>query len=109
MKGRLVTYSPTLDIAIKEYDKPIPLRDLQSAIGGYIEVVPLWDQFKFGEMIERAAVFCDEDGKGKNLPLNHAMTVLWRAHLSRLGRRTTDYLVGPIAVVTGDDEFMNEL
>lgn len=111
MKGRLIIYSATeFDCTIKEYDHPIPLSDLKAAVGGYIETVPMWNKFKFGEKIERAVMFCNEDGKNLGLPPNLSMTVLWRAELFRMLRlRTDDILVGSIAVVMGDDEFMDSL
>lgn len=49
-----------------------PLEDLQEAVGGYIEVVPM--RFTFEK--RKARLFVNEDGIAKNLPLNQNATSL---------------------------------
>jgi hypothetical protein len=114
----MIVYRPGEPPERTEYTAPIPLEDLQAAVGGYIEAVPYWDHFVIDDERVRAVVWCNEEGKLQDppLPRNDYMTKLWEAFLlskgmSRFGKRgeELDYLVGPIAVVTGDDEFMDEL
>jgi hypothetical protein len=62
--------------------------------------------------------FCDEDGKRKGMPQNQIATAFWEHSLKRKGRSLSampsftggpDFLVGPIAVLFGDREFMGSL
>lgn len=114
MKGTLIIYYPgdPPERKITEYPAPIPLPDLQAAVGGYIEIVPHFDTIELAGKLHRCVVFCDEDGKRKRLPRNHHADRLWSEALITAGKADSpapDFLVGPIAVVTGDDEFMAEL
>jgi hypothetical protein len=78
--------------------------------GGYLESVPGFDWFvePGTEVSVRCVAFCDEDGKGKGLPLNVEATTHW---FESMGTNLyhLDYLVGPVLVVVGDDEFMDAL
>ena len=60
------------------------LEELQTIVGGYIEVVSLHD----GRLI-----VCDEQGKQKSKDINHTATDLFRLTLL-----TNDFLVGDILV-----------
>ena len=60
--------------------------------------------------------FCDEDGKGKNLTVNRAATVLWAMAFHKRSivnwrdiEALNDVLVGPVVILTGDEEFMASL
>ncbi len=85
---------------------PATLEILQKAVCGYLELVT-----GFHTIDRRScAVFCNEDGKLKNLPINIRATELWDQALDgRSIRLPHDVLVGDVVVVTGDDEFMAEL
>jgi hypothetical protein len=52
-------------------------------------------------------VFCNENGKIERLPVNRGATLLWRAVAGIVDGG--DYLAGPVAIVTGDAEFMADL
>jgi hypothetical protein len=75
------------------------LEELQALVGGSIEIVPLWDEFAG----EEALAICNEEGKIKNLPVNHAATTLWYSHLGKRvqGRGHDDVLVGDVVVIYG--------
>ena len=103
-----------------EIDGPPDLEVFKDAIGGgYLEPVPGFDIAAVLDGVPIACVaFCDEDGKGKNLELNPVATMMWDRALISCGRpglrlhrygALADYLVGPIAIVVGDDEFMGAL
>jgi hypothetical protein len=121
MKGKMLIYRPgdPPERTVTEYTAPIPLADLQAAVGGFIEAVPYWDRFEVDGEVVRAVIWCNEEGKLTGLPRNVYMTDLWEKHLQTQGmsrfrssgdpRTEADFLVGSIAVVTGDDEFMDEL
>lgn len=67
-----------------EAGEPITLQEMQEAVGGYIEQLPLAG-FAPGDSV---LVF-NEDGKGEGLPPNPAATAMVR-HLLRVG----DLIVG---------------
>jgi hypothetical protein len=58
-------------------------------------------------------VFCNEHGKIEGLGVNQRATRLWgeaiAADFGHKGTPQGDYLVGPIAIVIGDAEFLAEL
>jgi len=97
MKGTVLTiFADGLEVA-KEYDRAPTLTELQDAVGGgYIEAVPKFEEFRGVVCV----VFCDEEGKLKGLPVNMKATTHWNQNV-----RTDDFLVGPIAICYGDDEF----
>jgi hypothetical protein len=117
MKGRLTLIAPDApEPQITDYSSEIPLGELQRLVGGYIELVPFWITAKVGRDIATrvpARVFCNEDGKRLQLPRNHFADALWvEAIAADFGHRGTprgDFLVGPVAIVTGDAEFMEAL
>lgn len=115
MKGTALIYQPGLPSpAIVQLDAPLPIKFLHDLVGGYIEVVPGFDHIRVGDKIECCVAFCNEDGKGRlGLPFNPAATEEWEQAVPT-GLRTPrgqwlDFLVGPVVVVFGDDEFMAEL
>lgn len=113
MQGTITTIAPDGAITIKTYTAEIPLEDLNEAVGGYIESVPFFTTYEGRECV----VFCNEHGKIKDLPRNEPANKLWDAllaaypkPLSRISDgREVDYLVGTIAIIQGDREFMRAL
>lgn len=81
------------------------LKELQYIVGGPIEQVPGFDSYADYKCI----AFCNEEGKIRDLPINFMATTLWYVALKKNELKTTDYLCGNIAVVYGDDEFMEKL
>jgi hypothetical protein len=90
-------------VSSEELAAPPALEDLQGGVGGYIELVPYFTKYKGRPCV----AFCDEDGKRKGLPVNQRATSLWHALVAAL--RGRDVLVGPIVIITGDRELMEEL
>lgn len=117
MKGQITLIIPgSPEPRVTEYTAEIPLDELQRLVGGYIELVPFWITAKVGRDIATrvpARVFCNEDGKRLPLRRNDFADALWKEAIAAdFGHRGTpqgDYLVGPVAIVTGDDEFMEAL
>jgi hypothetical protein len=120
MRGTIVIIDPGLDgPRAMTLDQPATLDELKEAIGGgRLETVPGFTTLPWGGIVMDCVAFCDEDGKLKNLPHNQIATDLWEQSLRRRGASLTtphpfraepDYLVGPIAVVFGDREFMETL
>ena len=113
MKGTLLIFKPEQSKPVAmPIDGPPTLELLKDAIGGgYIEVVPRWNRIAHAGDHHRCVAFCDEDGKRKQLPMNMMATTLWDKCMRQacgIGC-APDYLVGQIAVVYGDDEFMEAL
>jgi hypothetical protein len=113
MKGTILQYQadkpkPT----VIEIDGPPTLDALKSAIGGgWLEIVPYFKTIEHGRKLRQCVAFCDENGKLRDLDFNPVATFLWDKAM-RLDTGVgcnPDYLVGTIAVVFGDREFMEAL
>jgi hypothetical protein len=89
-----------------EVDSPHILAILRQIVSGPIELVPMFCVFTVHRTKVKCAVFCNEEGKLKNLPYNQRATELW---LECLKFDPHDVLVGDVVVVWGDDLFMKEL
>jgi hypothetical protein len=122
MKGRITLIAPDApEPQITEYSSEIPLGDLQRLVGGNIEIVPYWttvprwitDYASDSGARMPCCVFCNEEGKLNQMPRNDPATALWleaiAADFRHRGTPQGDYLVGPVAIVTGDTEFMEAL
>jgi hypothetical protein len=73
---------------------------LQNAVGGYIEIVPLFYTYNS----HRCVAFCNEEGKLKGLPYNPVATALWHQQA-----KADEVLFGDVVVCYGDDEFMDAI
>lgn len=113
MKGTVIIVRPDGQITGADFERALQLDDLKQATGnGSVEVVPFFDSVDFAGRVMLCAAFCDEDGKRKGLPINQIAIDMWERALERSGRQGVegrDYLVGDIAVVIGDDEFLAAL
>ena len=85
------------------------LEFMQERVGGYIEPVPFFTQYRG----QRCVAFCDEHGKQKGLTINEAANALWAMcpvpspFVPAVS--AGDVLVGPVVVLFGDEEFMASL
>lgn len=117
MKGTMIIITPQGERITKPRESTPTLEWLKDGIGGgYIELVPGFTTIIHQGKIARAVVFCDDEGKNKNMPINIEATKLWDEALRRSGRpglfqhgRPVDVLVGQIAIVVGDNEFLELL
>jgi hypothetical protein len=74
------------------------LRTMQSIVGGYLEAVYMMhDQDGTPQVI----MWCNEDGKLKDLPVNRRATAFWYA---LNGGSTGDSLCGTVILTGGADE-----
>lgn len=120
MKGSIITIKPhsgSGQLATPVAGPPT-LQLLKAAIGGgYLEAVPGFDTIEHAGELHRCVAFCDEEGKLNSLPINNWATMLWDKAMRRAGGpgllqrdgTAADVLVGQIAIVIGDDEFMEAL
>jgi hypothetical protein len=125
----MLIYKPgATEPEIKIFRTAPTLDDLKDGIGGgFLELVPGFHSIEHDGELHRCMAFVDEEGKldyrtsgvKKNGPdqTNNFASVLWDKALRRKGHpgligpdgRAVDWLVGQIAVVYGDDEFMGSL
>lgn len=105
MQGRVLTLKPDGGEIAVNYDKPVPLDDLQKGVEGWIEIVPDFDTYGG----KPAVAFVNEEGKLKGLPFNAKATDLWAAALGMNPNDIGDEIVGNMLIVTGDDDFMASL
>lgn len=106
MKGVIITIPVMGEITLKEVTSPNLLSDLQKIVGGHIEAVPYFDKFMWEKKKQSCVAFCNEEGKLLDLPINHRATFFW---LNAKSAPIDDVLVGDIAIVLGDEEFMKRI
>ena len=132
MRGMIYVLVPQAAWWRAELTEPPSLARLQELVGGYIEAVPHWTLFKPladipGEKARGRAVscvaYCDEEGKLNGKLPNTRATIEWDLGLRQLmderGQQVmpdglcdprsgapSDYLVGQVVVVIGDEDFM---
>jgi len=112
MRGTILSISPDGVETARQFEGEATLDDLQAAIGGgSVQVVPLFDIFQHGEDWHRCVVFCDEDGKVNNLTFNPKAQLHWQLAYNASGHlgALDDALVGTVAIVWGDPDFMEAL
>lgn len=102
MEGELTIIKTDGFVLSRKLLSPPTYQELNKAVGGYLETVPLWETFRGKPCV----VFCNEEGKIHNLPFNSVATVLW---YQAIGQTHDDVLVGDVVVITGDEELMAEL
>lgn len=101
MKGKMTVIQPNHTRTVTEFTRPIKLNEMADALnGGFLETVPLFTKFEG----EKCVAFTDEEGKIKQLAVNLEACELWYNQLPR-PLVVTDVLVGPLVIITGDDEF----
>lgn len=106
MNGTMLIFRPGEDLEVRTLDATPEIETLHELVGGYIEAVPGFDRVAHAGTEQRCVAFCNEEGKLNGLPPNTVATVLWRI---ALGRPQSDWLVGPVVVLYGDREFMEDL
>lgn len=120
MHGIMLICRPqSADLETHTLSAPPDLAALQGAVGGYIEAIPGFEWIEHSGVWRRCVAFCNETGKLDAMPLNSQATRLWDAALKRRSPGSgglrgpsgelADILVGPIAIIYGDDELMGAL
>ena len=103
MNGAIVIIQANGHTTIRTLDRTPDLDDLQAAVGGSIQLVPLFERY-YGKP---CAVFCDEEGKLKGLPVNVRATREWYRAMGVTS--ADDVLCGAVAIVTGDRALLEAL
>lgn len=101
MKGTITIIKPDGSSAQVLMAAPPTLEQLQTWVGGYIELAPHWNTF----LGQRCVVFWNEDAKRLGLPINMRATELWHEQMGI----HADMLRGQVVIITGDDDLMASL
>lgn len=109
MKGQIIVIRPGSTEATVERrnvtENP-SLGELQELVGGYIEIAPMLNHIMTPEGLKPCVAFWNEDGRMMQLPLNRLATEMWSESVPAL---RTQPIVGNVVVLTGDEEFMENL
>jgi hypothetical protein len=106
LRGTVYIIYPDKPREIREYLGPIPDNTLSEIVGGLYEPIILWDHFtpEDGTSVRCVAV-ANQEGFG--LPQNIWATAYWHYLIRAKGeKRQPVNLYGPVAVIYGDEEFM---
>jgi len=120
MLGTVIVIRPgdlDKDPEVKYYARAITADELRTIVGGYLEQVPGFLTIGYAGTVMTCVAFCNEYGKLDKLPVNEPATLCWERALRRQGlnllddktNTPKDWLVGNIAVLFGDREFMEAL
>ena len=117
MHGTLLVFQPHALPQVRECSQPPSLEEVQAVVGGDLEVVPGFRTIRYGDVVMDCVALCNANGTLKSLAMNNLATIAWKealrrstdTRLSRSDPMPTDALVGPVAVLFGDREFMDAL
>lgn len=79
----------TFDALLPKNNKVFTLEELKSVVGGYIEIVPLDEDY---------LMVINEEGKLLNLPINEGATRYYRK-----SRNTDDFIVGNVLICSNKE------
>jgi hypothetical protein len=106
VKGKMYVITPDGEISEAGYYNTVPpLKELRQAVGGSIESVPYWTEWNG----QPCWAICNTDGKDPHnyQNPNPLATGMWYMVAPQM--EGVDYLHGPVAILTGDDEWMEKL
>ena len=111
MKGTMVIIPVTGPEQRIELTEPPETGAIHNAVGGFFESVPYFTEYGTPDGTVHCVAFCNEEGKIKNLAYNDRANKLWtRLMVLKQGRAPyPDFLVGPVVILYGDDEFMESI
>ena len=117
MRGTLLVFQPHAVPQVREFSHPPSQEEVQVVVGGDLQVVPGFRTIRYGAVVMDCFALCNANGKHKGLAMNDLATIAWKEALRRaidagLWRSEvmpTDPLVGSVAVLFGDREFMDAL
>ena len=90
-------------------ERPVATADLHTIVGGYVEIVPNWETTVVDDD-QPCIVFCNRHARFQALPRNGWTSIIWCTAMRRNGKPSKSAvfpsLLWEVAVITGDDEFM---
>ena len=111
MKGELLILYADHPPERRQYTGPIPGGVLNELIDGPLAPVPYFDHIVTWDGVPTKAVaFVNEEAYIFNLPENFWANAIWQYILRSKGeKRVPQPLRGTVVIVTGDEDFMEEL
>ncbi len=111
MKGELLILYPMRPPERRQYFGPPPSSIITELVEGPAQLVPLFDQVvNFDGIPSKAVAFCNEEASRLNMPDNFWASALWHFIVRSKGEsRRPLILKGPVVILTGDEEFLNDL
>jgi len=117
MRGTLLVFQPHALPHVREFLQPPSQEEVQAVVGGDLQAVPGFRSIRYGNMVMDCIALCDANGNLENLAINNLATIAWKealrravdAGLWRSELMPTGPLVGTVAVLFGDREFMDAL
>jgi len=117
MHGTLLVFQPYGVPQVREFSHPPSQEEVQAVVGGDLQVVPGFRTIRYGAVVMDCVALCDAKGNLEDLAMNNLATIAWKEALRRaidagLWRSEvmpTDPLVGTVAVLFGDPEFIDAL
>jgi hypothetical protein len=114
MIGSSVIIRPSAPLEFRNYTGPVEEDHFSDAIGGLLEIVPHFDQWlDYTGRLRECVAYSNTEGELLGLEVNHYGSAIWNylADLKGIDYRLRRHriLVGPIAIVFGDMEFMEAL
>lgn len=106
MKGTMIVIpaDKKMPQTATQFTRRVELSELQAGVGGLVEAVPYLNTYRHEGKRVACFAFCNEEGKLKALPLNERATAIWHSQA-----RAGDVLLGPVVIVFGDQEFMDNV
>ena len=111
MKGTMVIIPVSGPETRTEHTEPVDSQALHDAVGGFIELVPYFEEYETPDGAVFCIAFCNENGKQERLQYNDRANRMWtRIMVTKYGRAPyPDYLVGNVVILFGDEKFMESL
>ncbi len=110
MKGELLVLYPSKPPERRQYLGPVPTDILSELVGGSLAVIPLFDHIiTFDGVPSKAQAFCNSEAYMLDLQDNFWANAIWHYILRSKGEQRLMSLKGPVVIVTGDEDFMEQL
>lgn len=93
MNGKMIVIEPDGTMTVTEWSKVPSLKEVQKAVGGYVECLSLAARWEG----EAAQIYINEDGKNQGLQANTCGTLYASEQVPGL----MDVLVGNVVVLVG--------
>ncbi len=110
---RIIMANPGSTTRIIPLDRPVTQQEIQDAVGGPIGFISNFNTIIQEGTISLCYAFCDEQARHRQRPQNRAATTMWsQALVRRFGygqAELPEVLLGSVAIITGDSEFLEAL
>jgi hypothetical protein len=99
-KAAIIKSDGTITEAKPADGKHFTLKEMQSIVGGYIEVITFTNKFRRPPhlSIPTKLMICNEEGKLNNLPVNKKMSEIWKDYFGIY----SDIIVGNVLICDPD-------